>query len=83
MLAAESKKLMGGDVQGAPADQGWIQKMLAGYASQAKPEDTLVLLLIGHGNLDGSQFKFNVPGPDMTVDELRGWWTASRASNWW
>ncbi|WP_321474853.1 C13 family peptidase [uncultured Paludibaculum sp.] len=74
MLAAESKKLMGGDVLSGPsATKAGIQKALAGYAAQAKPEDTLVLLLIGHGNLDGSVFKFNVPGPDVTVDELRAW----------
>jgi hypothetical protein len=74
MLAAESKKLMGGEVLGgAAATKAGIQKALAGYAAQAKPEDTLVLLLIGHGNVDGSVFKFNVTGPDVTVDELRGW----------
>lgn len=74
MLATESKKLMGGDaLLGPAATKANIQKALAGFAAQAKPEDTFVLVLIGHGNVDGSVFKFNVPGPDLTVDELRGW----------
>jgi hypothetical protein len=32
-----------------------------------------VLLLIGHGTFDGTDYKFNVPGPDITAAELRAW----------
>lgn len=74
MLAAESKKLMGGEVlSGASATKANIQKTLADFAAQAKPDDTLVLFLIGHGNLDGQVYKFNIPGADLTVDELKSW----------
>lgn len=74
MLALESKKLMGGEVLNGPvATKANVQKTLAGFAAQAKADDTLVVILIGHGNLDGNVYKFNVPGPDITVTELRGW----------
>jgi hypothetical protein len=39
-------------------------------AKQSKPEDTFVLMLIGHGSFDGSEYKFNIPGPDITGTEL-------------
>ena len=39
-------------------------------AKQAKPDDALVLMLIGHGTFDGADYKFNLPGPDLTGAEL-------------
>ncbi len=32
--------------------------------------DTLVLYLIGHGSFDGDNYKFNIPGADITGDEI-------------
>ena len=37
---------------------------------EAKPEDDFVLILIGHGSFDGTDYKFNLVGPDMTAGEL-------------
>ncbi len=37
---------------------------------QVKPADALVLMLIGHGTYDGVEYKFNIPGPDITGAEL-------------
>ncbi len=39
-------------------------------AKQAKPADALVVMLIGHGTYDGVDYKFNIPGPDITGAEL-------------
>jgi hypothetical protein len=47
-----------------------IRARMAEVASQAKPADTLVLMLIGHGTYDGTDYKFNVPGSDITGSEL-------------
>ena len=41
-------------------------------AARAKPNDAVVVLLLGHGSFDGTQGAFNLPGPDLTVAE----WTA-------
>jgi hypothetical protein len=41
-------------------------------AKQAKASDALVVVLIGHGTYDGVDYKFNIPGPDITGLELAG-----------
>jgi hypothetical protein len=57
-------------LSGAQATRANIQARLGELAKQTKPEDHLVLLLIGHGSFDESDYKFNVPGPDITATEL-------------
>ena len=47
-----------------------IRSKLAEVAKQAKPDDALVLMLIGHGSYDGTDYKFNIPGPDVSGAEL-------------
>ena len=44
-----------------------IRSKLAELARQAKPDDGFVLMLIGHGTYDGVEYKFNIPGPDITA----------------
>jgi hypothetical protein len=39
-------------------------------ASESQSEDAFALFLIGHGTFDGTDYKFNVPGPDITATEL-------------
>lgn len=60
--------LMGGD-----AVKARIQAALADAAKNGKPEDTLVVTLIGHGNFDGQDYKVNIPGADVTAAELAEW----------
>ncbi len=36
----------------------------------AKPEDDFVLVLIGHGSFDGTEYKFNLVGPDLTGEDI-------------
>jgi hypothetical protein len=47
-----------------------LRARLAEVARLAKPDDALVLLLIGHGTFDGQEYKFNLSGPDITAAEL-------------
>jgi len=47
-----------------------IRARLADLARTAKPDDALVLMLIGHGSYDGVDYKFNLTGPDITGAEL-------------
>jgi hypothetical protein len=47
-----------------------IRARLGEVAKQAKPADALVLMLIGHGSYDGVEYKFNIPGPDISGAEL-------------
>jgi len=47
-----------------------VRARFAELARQAKPTDTLVVTLIGHGTYDGLDYKFNLQGPDITATEL-------------
>jgi hypothetical protein len=47
-----------------------IRTKLTEISKQAKPADAMVLVLIGHGSYDGVEYKFNIPGPDITGREL-------------
>jgi hypothetical protein len=55
---------------GADATKAKVQSVLADIARQAQPNDALVVMLIGHGTYDGSEYKFNLPGPDLSAVEL-------------
>lgn len=37
---------------------------------EAKADDDFALILIGHGSFDGVEYKFNLPGPDITAGEI-------------
>jgi hypothetical protein len=47
-----------------------VRARFAALAGAAKPDDALVLMLIGHGSYDGVEYKFNLTGPDITGGEL-------------
>jgi hypothetical protein len=47
-----------------------IRAKFAEIDRQAKPTDALVLMLIGHGSYDGTEYKFEIPGPDISGAEL-------------
>jgi hypothetical protein len=37
---------------------------------EAKADDDFALILIGHGSFDGVEYRFNLPGPDVTAAEI-------------
>jgi hypothetical protein len=39
-------------------------------AQRLSEDDTVVIVLIGHGTFDGEDYRFNLPGPDLTANEL-------------
>lgn len=43
-----------------------VAKALEGFGARAGANDTVFVVLIGHGSYDGRAAKFNMPGPDMT-----------------
>jgi len=52
------------------ATRAQVRTALNGIAGDAKPQDVLVVMLIGHGTYDGYDYKINLPGPDLTAAEL-------------
>jgi hypothetical protein len=55
---------------GKDATKAGLTETMTQIARQAKPEDDLVLILIGHGSFDGVEYKFNLVGPDISAAEL-------------
>ena len=49
--------------------KGGVEKAFADLAARVKGADAVVILLLGHGSFNGTQAAFNLPGPDLTVDE--------------
>ncbi len=47
-----------------------IRAQFTELTRDVKPTDALVLMLIGHGSYDGVEYKFNIPGPDISGAEL-------------
>jgi hypothetical protein len=68
-----SLKKAGGDSNVATLTAPTKEQVRAKFAEvskQAKSSDAVVLMLIGHGSYDGVDYKFNLPGPDITGVEL-------------
>jgi hypothetical protein len=79
-LAGDLDKLLkqsGGELHvytlsGKEATRARVNEVFGTVAREAKPEDDLVVILIGHGSFDGAQYKLNLPGPDISGSELAG-----------
>jgi hypothetical protein len=55
---------------GGESTRANVDAALARIAQQAGPTDRVLILLIGHGSSDGQSSRFNLPGPDLTADDL-------------
>jgi hypothetical protein len=55
---------------GSEATRDRLRAVLDQAAQDCGPGDAFVLMLIGHGSYDGYDYKFNLPGPDITASEL-------------
>jgi len=55
---------------GKDATRANLTATLTQVAGEAKPDDDFVLTLIGHGSFDGIEYKFNLPGPDISAADL-------------
>ncbi len=79
MLASDTDKMLrdqpGADkvvetLKGADATRAKLEAALGKIAAEAKPADAFVFMMIGHGTFDGTEYKFNLPGPDISAPEL-------------
>ena len=57
---------------GKQSTKAKLTEVMGEVARDAKPEDDLVVTLIGHGSFDGVEYKFNLVGPDVSAAELAG-----------
>ena len=73
-IADHARQLTGDDadvvlLQGEAATREAILDTI-GQLQQASVEDSIRIFLLGHGSFDGTQYKYNIPGPDLTGSEL-------------
>jgi hypothetical protein len=57
-------------LSGSDATKTRLADTLGQIAREARPEDEFTLILIGHGSYDGEEYKFNLPGPDISGGDL-------------
>ncbi|MBV8551956.1 MAG: hypothetical protein JOY54_11705 [Acidobacteriaceae bacterium] len=57
-------------LSGSAATKREIQRAFEQLAAEIQTGDSFSLLLIGHGTFDGTDYKMNLPGPDITAAEL-------------
>ncbi|MCU1328684.1 MAG: hypothetical protein JWN34_4054, partial [Bryobacterales bacterium] len=79
LLATDTDKLLktgGGTdrivttLKGPDATKAKLTAALQKLATDAKPTDAIVVMMIGHGTFDGAEYKFNLVGPDISGAEL-------------
>jgi len=72
-LAFQAERVLVLSPEAAPAHRSTrdnISRVLEGLAARVGEDDLLLVLLVGHGTVDATAAKFNLPGPDM---EDRQW----------
>jgi hypothetical protein len=57
-------------LKGEGATREAVTTSLESLRTRAKPADSLVVMLVGHGSYDGEAYKLNLPGPDIDGDEF-------------
>ncbi len=56
-------------LSGATATRDGIDKAVTAIAARAKPNDNVIVLLIGHGSFNGQTAAFNIMGPDLSAPD--------------
>src|SRR5262249_54758018 len=55
---------------GQNATKAQFETALRQIAKESTKDDAVVVMLIGHGSYDGTDYKINLPGPDISGVEL-------------
>ena len=55
---------------GEQARRESLRREFQEFAGKVKAADSVTVVLIGHGTYDGEEYRFNVPGTDITGSEL-------------
>jgi hypothetical protein len=57
-------------LSGEQARRKNLDPELKKFAASVQADDQVVVVLIGHGSFDGEEYRFNLPGPDITGSEI-------------
>lgn len=70
LLKAAEPKAQVQTLYGPEATKSNVEGRLRDLAKQAKADDSIIVMMIGHGTFDDRDYKFNLPGPDLSGSEL-------------
>ena len=75
MVASAAEKAAGSasnviSLSGDAASAAAVRREIKTLAARMTPNDAVVVVLIGHGSYDGDNYRFNLPGPDLTDTDL-------------
>lgn len=70
LLSAQGKETHIVTLSGLGATATTLRESLSRVATLATPQDDFLLILLGHGTFDGTQYKLNLPGTDVSAEEL-------------
>lgn len=59
-------------LKGDQAKAADVQRALRALATSSLATDQVLVVLIGHGSYDGQEYRYNLPGPDLTGKQLLG-----------
>lgn len=74
LRGASAPLAAGGEIRvfrGEGATREAIQAYFRTLNKAVKRDDRVAVYLIGHGSFDGQEFKFNIPGPDLTGEDIK------------
>ena len=71
-LKAAGSEIKSEALIGADATKARVRETLERIGRESKATDELLVFLIGHGSFDGTEYKINIPGPDISGVELAG-----------
>jgi hypothetical protein len=58
-------------LSGKAAMRQAIEQLFGRLQKDLSSDDSLAVILIGHGSFDGIEYKLNIPGPDITGERLK------------
>ncbi len=75
-IAEAAEKAAGGPghvvvLTGDQARRDSVRRELTAFAEKVQPSDSATIVLVGHGTYDGEDYRFNVPGSDLTGSDLK------------
>lgn len=75
VITAAAKTLTSADKLAEFSGDGATREALLAHFTQLNTsmgdDDRAALYLIGHGSFDGEEYKFNLPGPDVTAQDIK------------
>ena len=75
-LTKQLRQLAGGEeriasLAGTQATSANIEKAFAQLVQRTQRDDSVIVVLIGHGTWLGEEYRYNIPGPDLTGAQLK------------